>query len=157
MRVAKELGFSALEVLVVLAITSIVLATALPDFHALTSSFNRRDSLDVLVSDLQRARSEAVAEGARTIVTVNAGTDGYVVGIDRVPYSVLENPDEVLFTRDFPANVNVGGVAQLIFDSRGYLVDASGTPTSATATITFDGDTYATVSAYSSGTFRVSK
>jgi Tfp pilus assembly protein FimT len=148
-------GFSVIESIIVIAITAILVSTALPDFVAISASFNRREALEIFVADLRRARLEAVAGGARVIVDVNTSGDGYTVGIDRIPYSSTQTPDASLFVRNLPSNINIGTVSQLIFDSRGYLVNATGIPTSLTASLDFNGSSYSTVSAYSSGTFKV--
>lgn len=73
-RVARTSGFTMVEMIMTVAIASIVLVLAVPSFRYVTNSNRIAGEINGLLGDLQFARAEAIKEG-RT-VTVCVSTDG---------------------------------------------------------------------------------
>ena len=75
MSARREAGFSAAEILVVLAIVGIMAALALPSMSGLLASQATRSASYDLNADLIYARSEAIARGTDVSVNGVSGTD----------------------------------------------------------------------------------
>lgn len=150
---ADERGFGLLEVLVTLFISLYVLASALIGQSQLTSSFNRAISLKQLEGDLRRGRSEAVAAGARAVVTVSADGTGYTLGLDYAPYSDPAASDEVLLQSNLPLGVTLVTTQPITFDPRGYSIEADGSAQTVVANLAQRGDQFATGTLFAAGYF----
>lgn len=61
-------GFSAVELMMVVAIVSILTTFAAPSFMALTETWRVRESVDHLQFTLQYARSEAIRRGGHVVI-----------------------------------------------------------------------------------------
>jgi type IV fimbrial biogenesis protein FimT len=70
----RALGFTMIEMLMTIAIATILLSLAIPSFRYVTNSNRIASELNGLLGDLQLARAEAIKEG-RT-VTVCQSSDG---------------------------------------------------------------------------------
>lgn len=70
-----QLGFTAAEILVVLAIVGLISMFAFPAMTSLMATQGVRSSSYDLFGDLTYARSEAIARGANVAVTAASGTD----------------------------------------------------------------------------------
>jgi type IV fimbrial biogenesis protein FimT len=75
-----QLGFTLIEVMVVVAIATILLAVAVPSFRDILSKRRVEGVASELVTDLQYARGEAVARNASVRLTVGSGC--YTVHLD---------------------------------------------------------------------------
>ena len=64
----QNCGFSALELLTVLALSSIMLSLAIPSLRGMTASTRLSSASNALVVGLQRARTEAVSTGRNTVI-----------------------------------------------------------------------------------------
>lgn len=73
-------GFSAIELMVVVAIAAIMSAVALPGFISWIQANKLRGSCITLAADLERARIRAMRENAFVVVQFNE--DGYFIFID---------------------------------------------------------------------------
>ena len=66
-------GFSAIELIIVVAILAIVSTVAIPSFIHQSNESKLRDAVSMLRGDLESARSRAVRENASVAVLFNAG------------------------------------------------------------------------------------
>ena len=88
----KNHGFTLIELVITMAVFGIVLATALPSLNSFTASNRRSANLNIFVSSLNLARSEAIKRNtAISICTSNNTTscntalsweDGWLVFVD---------------------------------------------------------------------------
>lgn len=69
-------GFTLIEMMVVVAILSILAMVALPSFQPMIANSRIVANTNDIVADLALARSEAAKRGGTTVVTVCASTDG---------------------------------------------------------------------------------
>lgn len=103
-------GFTLVELLIVLAVGSILLAIAIPGYGFLVNTNRLATMTNELVSVLQLARSEAIKRGARVTVckTSNTGAitpacdatadwhEGWLVFVDGGNRGVLDSQDELI-------------------------------------------------------------
>jgi type IV fimbrial biogenesis protein FimT len=73
-RIGRAAGFTLLELLITMAIATILLTIAIPSFQYVTNSNRIAGEVNGLLGDLQYARSEAIKEGQ--YVSVCASSDG---------------------------------------------------------------------------------
>ena len=119
-------GISVIEVLVTLMIFSLISLIAVPGFAELQNSFNRNNAKKQLEFHVKRARTESITKGTRGILSTTSG--GYSFGFDYLPYSDPPIADEVLFSATLPHDITIFVNDNIIFDSRGTLVDMDGLP-----------------------------
>jgi type IV fimbrial biogenesis protein FimT len=132
----RAAGFTMVELLVTIAIASILLTLAVPSFRYVTNSNRIAGELNGLVGDLQFARAEAVKEG-RT-VTVCASADGntcsnaitwqsgWIVFSDPTNVGV-HDPGETIFRvqaafSSTDTYVASNGVSAITFNRDGYAI-----------------------------------
>lgn len=72
---AASRGFTAIELMVVVAIVAVLAALAAPSFTPLIERWRVRDAAENLTSTLYYARSEAIKRGGNIIIQTNTGTD----------------------------------------------------------------------------------
>ena len=76
----RPLGFSLIELMIAVAITTILVAIAVPSFRAMIRNSQIRNAAESVVNGLQRARAEAVARN--TNVAFTFGTDsGWTISV----------------------------------------------------------------------------
>ena len=124
-------GFSAIELIIVVAILAIVSTVAIPSFIHQSNESKLRDAVSMLRGDLESVRSRAIRENASVAVLFNAG--GYTIFIDNgsgggFPDNGVRDGDEQLIcTRTFKGGVNIdmGSVTfqnnRTRFTARGYV------------------------------------
>lgn len=144
-------GFSLTEIMVTLGLSMIFLMFAIPDYSQMSEAVNRRAAREVIDADIARARGTAIAEGARSIITISALNTGYTVGVDYLPYNNPPAADSLVFATQLPETVEISVSDTLVFDSRGYLVDATGTPTTQVLTLSQNGTMYQSGTVFSAG------
>lgn len=71
----RQRGFTAAEILVVIAIVALIAMFAFPAMNTLMATQGVRSSSYDLFADLTYARTEAIARGANVVVTAASGTD----------------------------------------------------------------------------------
>jgi type IV fimbrial biogenesis protein FimT len=141
----RAAGFTMVELLITIAIASILLTLAVPSFQYVTNSNRIAGELNGLVGDLQLARAEAIREG-RT-VTVCASTDGATCS-NAITWQtgwIVVDSNQTIFrvqktfssTDTFVASNNVSAVA---FNRDGYAV---GIPNGSLITLHDSSDTNA--------------
>jgi type IV fimbrial biogenesis protein FimT len=136
LRPSAQLGFTAIELMVVVAIVAILAALAAPSFNPLIERWRIRQSVDGLQSALYYARSEAIKRAGNVTIRKEAsgangcplapGTSdwdcGWFVFVDTNDNGTLNAGEEVLQRFATPPNVQVtrsGGGAAIRFDRWG--------------------------------------
>lgn len=71
-------GLTAVEMLVVLVIAGVLAALATPSLVSIANTLRQKAALNMLVSDLNFARSEAIKRNARVLVCARSSTDATV-------------------------------------------------------------------------------
>lgn len=117
-----------------MVVISLVGTAGVLSYKRLTDSYRQYAGRVQFQADLARAKSEALNEGARSVVRFNETGSGYTVGIDFHPFNDPPAIEETLVSRDFPQSIIATPQNDIIFDSRGFSVDSTGYPTSVTLT-----------------------
>lgn len=125
-------GFTAIELMVVVAIVAVLAALAAPSFNSLIERWQVRQAAEDLRSTIYFARSEAIKRGGNVNLTANGSgwSAGWVVtsGTDTLQQNSNSNGVGVAVT--------AGGAAQTTFDiTRWGMLALSGTDTAVAATI----------------------
>ena len=68
MNTQEQTGFTALELMVTMAVVAILLATAVPSFKNYSWNLRMKTAMDVLQTDLNLARSRAITHNIQTII-----------------------------------------------------------------------------------------
>jgi type IV fimbrial biogenesis protein FimT len=134
---AKSSGFTMIELLMTIAIGSILLMIAVPSFRYVTNSNRIAAEINGLLGDLQFARAEAIKEGRTVTVcqsttgttctsTATAWQGGWIVFSDPTNVGVVDAGENILRvqkpfsgTDTFSASNGVGAVT---FNREGYAV-----------------------------------
>jgi Tfp pilus assembly protein FimT len=145
-------GFSTSELLVVMALFSIMGGIGLLSFREFQGSFRKSDARNQFEADVRRARNDAVATGGRTIVAIANDGRSYSVGRDLLPYSEPASADQRVFLRALPDGITLSSNRTIIFNPRGYVISSSGDYSTATVTFSVDGSAYFIGNLYSTGT-----
>lgn len=148
-------GFSVMELLVAMTLFSIMIGTAVVKVPALVNSFNRNAALQNVEFDLRRARAEAIAQGARGVVTILPGGNQYTFGIDYSPYSDPPVADSITFSRTLPRDVTFTSSEDILFDPGGYIIDAHSILNSSEVTLSQDGTTFCNGTIFSPGDLEI--
>ena len=107
-------GFTAIELMVVVAIVAILAALAGPSFRDLIDGWRVRSAAEELTNSIYYARSEAIKRGGRLSVRKNCGTGtaqewqcGWIVFTDANSNGIVNAGDVVLQTFSPQTGVNV--------------------------------------------------
>jgi len=115
------MGFTAIELLIVMAIMAILAALAAPSFAALVESWRVREATEQLQSTLYFARSEAIKRGGRIVIqkianntngctTATSGASwdcGWLVCADTNDNGTCNATEPVLQRYDAPPKVEI--------------------------------------------------
>ena len=107
-------GFTLVELLVVLAVASILLAIAVPGYAFLVGASRLAAVTNDLVAAVHLARSEAIKRGARVTVCKSSSTmavqpscdgtaswqEGWLVFVDEGARGVIDSGDTLLWSKD---------------------------------------------------------
>ncbi|MDX1483410.1 MAG: GspH/FimT family pseudopilin [Alphaproteobacteria bacterium] len=120
------LGFTLLELLVVLSIIALMLGLAVPRFAGVLPGARLDSGARELASGLREARSRAVALNREVRFTLDRGADRYFIGAGRAGRALPQNLDIALLTgrreivrpgtgsiRFFPDGSSTGGRIEL--------------------------------------------
>jgi type IV fimbrial biogenesis protein FimT len=95
-------GFSAIELMIVLAIAVILLTAAVPGFRSMIQSQRMTTATNDLLAAINLTRSEAIKRGARVhLMPAGGGADwtkGWVVFIDKNKNKKPDAGDEIIFS-----------------------------------------------------------
>lgn len=153
----RERAFTLLEVIVTLAIMALLSLATVLEVPALLDAFNERNARELFDQDLRRARAEATREGCRVLFQFESGGNIYKVGRDRPPYSSPAAVEEQIMVRNLPKNITVTAGQTVMFDARGYLIDAAGNPSQTSVTFQVNKKNFLTGAIYASGLLHYAK
>ncbi|MGH7895343.1 MAG: GspH/FimT family pseudopilin [Candidatus Binatia bacterium] len=106
-----------LESVIASGLMIILMATAIPNFTTLGSSYNLRQTSHQIAAEFQRTRMRAIARNARYRFTYDASTRTYTVERESAPGIFVAE-----YSNQLPTGVTLGTIATPpIFDSRGML------------------------------------
>ena len=115
------LGFTAIELLIVITILAVLTAMAVPSFGPMIERWRTNQAVDNITSTIYVARSEAIKRGGRVSVRKMAnGTDGcsfastnqewscgWIIFVDADENGNLDAGEEILQSFQMPTSVNV--------------------------------------------------
>ena len=142
---------SIIELLVTVAVIGILCRIMTLSFVDFKESFSQNNSRFQLDADLRRLRNEAVAAGARGVLTVSADGSSYSLGLDYTPFATTAASDKVFFTRKLPKNISLVTSRTIMFDTRGYVSTETGATTTVVVTLRHLADSYFSATLYSTG------
>ena len=118
-------GFTAFELVVVLFLTSILAAYAIPQYSLMSDSYDRFNARAHLLEDIKTAQAFSLAQGCRGIITIAPDAKSYTFGCDYLSYDTADPPvpDSIEYTRNLDGDVTVAASGTVIFNSRGQTVD----------------------------------
>jgi type II secretion system protein H len=92
-------GFTLLELMIVIAIISILIAVATPATLNWMRQRGVRDAADQLAMDLQRAKLLAIQRGMNCIITINSpAANQYTISLNNEVVDLRRYPGGVVFT-----------------------------------------------------------
>jgi len=131
-RAARSLGFTIVELLIVVSIGAILVSIAVPSYQWTTTNYRISTEVNGLVGDLQYARSEAIRQGMTVQMCIS--TDGATCSAAAISWTVghivITSPIagsgqlptvmrvQAAFTGTDTANG--GGVAAVVFNRDGF-------------------------------------
>jgi type II secretory pathway pseudopilin PulG len=145
-------GMTMVEMIASLGIISIVGAIGIVNLPELTGSLDRNNLRHTLELDITRSQADASSMGSRVVFVFSNGGRTYRAGFDNLPYSDPPAIDTNIFTRTLKDSLAITPSQQIIFDSRGFLVNSLGQLTTTTVTVLRNGINTDTLTIYSTGT-----
>ncbi len=136
----KNSGFTLLELIITVAVISIVMAFAIPSMRTFTQNDRLTTQINELVGHLAYARSEAVKRSSQVVVcesnnttTCTGGTNwenGWLIFVDTNNDNALSVGEDILRARQLLKGNNTlipaGGISTtVIYDYRGYATATS--------------------------------
>ena len=133
----KNSGFTLLELIIVLALISIVMAFGIPSMQTFTQNDRLTTNINKLIGHLAYARSEAVKRSAQVVICASndgascSGTwnDGWIVYIDADADNSFTAGEEILRVNealDGGNTLSATGIGtQITYDNRGFVSAAS--------------------------------
>ncbi|WP_456432855.1 GspH/FimT family pseudopilin [Thermosulfuriphilus sp.] len=104
-------GFSLLEALLVLIITAIVAALAVPSLGRLKEDFALQGAIKTLASDFQYARVASLRRQARVVISLADNASSYQIFVDINNNGSRDNGESILKTVVLPAGVFLSSVS----------------------------------------------
>ncbi len=139
-------GFTLVEYMVVLSLSAMLVAIAVPNFAALDASFRRMQGRSQVEGDLLYARSLALKEGGRVAIIPSEGGASYTINVGRAPYAAYPGTGVRILTRSFPSGVTLVRRDPLVFNSKGHLINEDGTMVKASLVLSWKAKPFATIS-----------
>lgn len=133
----KNSGFTLLELIIVLALISIVMAFAIPSMQSFSQNDRLTTNINTLIGHLAYARSEAVTRSAQVVVCASndglscsgSWSDGWIVYIDADGDNSFTAGEEIIRTNQALEGGNTlsatGIGTQITYDNRGFVNAAS--------------------------------
>lgn len=130
----RSRGVTLIEAAVTIAVVAMAMAFAVPSFDRALSRNRLRGATDVLVADLQLARSEAIRTNQNAVVNFGAGSNwcyGITLGTSSCDCSVAGSCSvKQVLSSDHPrVSLSSSFTVDPAFDARRGLASASGTVT----------------------------
>lgn len=147
----NQSGFSILETLIVILISSMTLIVSSPTYRKILSSIDKSMTLEQIKADFSRARSLALSRGGRVILSVDNDNNSYSFGIDYAPFSSPAVADLNLFETKIPEQISIVENETIIFSSSGKLIDADGNNNQVNVDLQREGVDFANLTVYLSG------
>jgi Tfp pilus assembly protein FimT len=144
-------GSTILEVVITLAITSILGLVAMLGFSTIRSSFEKNESRAQLQADLKVLRNSAIERGARAFLLVNQTGTSYSVAFDYPPYSTTPSAEALLFSRALPRGITLSISAVVIVNSKGFTISSDGAVTTSTITLALHSHPFLSATLYPTG------
>jgi Tfp pilus assembly protein FimT len=117
----KNLGLTAFELAVTIAIMSVIAAITLPPYLKWWRASQMQSAVSNLTADLEMARTRAIRENAFVAIRLNNGS--YVIFVDNDKDWIQSDDEDVLTDRILAAGVFIDTappfIDKLRFDSRG--------------------------------------
>jgi len=135
-------GVTVVEIVTVLSIIAILSAISLPAVFWMYSEYERASARESLQTAILRASSRASALATRVVFAFDNTGHGYSVGPDYTPLASPASPETIERTGELPRSVTINPTQPLLFDSRGYLVDATGQLTEAHLVLSQNGTAF---------------
>jgi prepilin-type N-terminal cleavage/methylation domain-containing protein len=149
----RQQGFTIAEVIVTVAILSLVLGMGLPQLGKWRDSFDRHTARQQVEFDLKRAKAESASNGSRGIFVVDDDLSTYTFGVDLLPYNDPPEFDRAVFSRNLPGSITFSAVATpIVFSPRGYLVDEFDNLTTQFYGLSQHDEVFCTATVYAVGT-----
>lgn len=145
----RQTGVTMIELLIALSIAAILAALAAPSFTSFINNTRQTSAMSQLISDLNRARSEAIKRNQRVLICIrnNAGTDcgtgndwhnGWLVCHDTDQDNACDpttttDPNPIVVRQALHSTLTLSGSALVRFNANGTQGSAG------TATLTLNG------------------
>lgn len=145
-RESCALGFTLIEYIVVLSLSIMLTAIAVPNLVALDASFRRMQGRSQIEGDIFYVRSLAMKEGGRAAIVPSTGGTSYTINVGHAPYGAFPGTDRQIQSRSLPSGVAIVKPEPLVFDAKGHLVGENGTMKSASVVLSWKTKSYVTIS-----------
>ncbi|HEX5337544.1 MAG TPA: prepilin-type N-terminal cleavage/methylation domain-containing protein [Gallionella sp.] len=117
----KQLGFSLIELMVVIAVMAVLSGIAFPAFGSMTAGNDLNTAQENIIDAMKKARGMAVSHSSFATITINSAAR-------TVKLSLADgsHPDETISLRP---NISIGADATLVFAATGTVAAQAGSTT----------------------------